>query len=96
MRVRLVPPRIIGSDFVALHYLTTRGRQLGIPRDEIWIAADCEEFARLILKHELIELHLRERGVSYRQSHAQARAVVRETHGHTALYAKMMRAIGDD
>jgi hypothetical protein len=81
--ITFVAPATMGQagDAVALHRLTWWGPRLGIGEWDIWIAADCQKWARYLLLHEAVENWLRRRGWKYTSSHQTAVKAERQAFG---------------
>lgn len=95
-KVRFIDPDSLGEEFAALHCLTTKGKRLGIPSDEIWIAKDLREVAPILTLHEAVEHELRRQGWNYADSHAAAVEAELEAFGRTPLYDRARELLADE
>lgn len=80
--VRYVPAELLGGgDVAGINCHTTLGRELGCPRDEVWLAEDMRDLEPFLLLHEAVEMHLRDEGWLYGPSHEYAELVVEHLMG---------------
>lgn len=84
-KVVYVDPKVM-EDCAALHHLTTLGRKLSIPNNEIWIARDLKKYTRFLVVHEGVEEYLRSQGDNYKDSHRKAELVEDELFSGDPLY----------